>query len=798
MSASYVPYLIAKYVTGLDNSVQPWLQPDDSQESLLDGFVYRGVWNKRPGFDQYATGQQGGSAYTESRIITTTTSESYGTGNGTAGPYTHTAAHIPLSRGSITITAGAQSATDDGLGNFVTTPAGGSGTVNYTTGAMSITFNAIVAVAQAITVTYSAFPGLPVMMVANYYTSAGVRELIVADTRNVNRYNETTNRLDFLALPITLTGNNHNFFTWVNYPDASNNKRLLFANSVDPILQYDGTTITVYAFTLTGVTTLSALLMFQLKDRLILLRTREDGVVFGQRIRISGTGANSDVFDTTATGAGVIDIPDASFIFAAAFNRDDLVIFTENSTWILQFTGSDVVPFTLVRLDSSRGSGAPFSGFTYLERTTTISPRGYIGTDGYRVDRIDDKIPEYSFDQIDQSNFDLCFAGSVDEDRDLYLIHPSPQNPTSDRILVTNYEEDNYCVYRIPLSCMGNFIESFNTTWTDMLEFENWDEMAERFGNWQAFSYTKGLPFAVGGGQNGQIWRLNVNGIEDDPVRIRNATVIDSHTLQIETDFNIFVDGDYIFINGMSGMAEGNDKQGAIKSIITPNRVFQLDMPTDRFSSYTSGGFASRVIPFESTTKKFNPFSQNAQKVRCGYLYMYVSASNTGVTRNINLVNITQTNPAIVTANNHQFKNNQIITIHGAGGMTQINGLASEITVIDQNTFSLNAIDATAFSAYTSGGVASGPEECFIDVEIITNDNLNVTQVEDASLITYQHPYRINCTPDNNDLGSKRWVKIFINQTARFIQFKLTNTQALSVIQIQAMMPGFAGVGRLI
>ncbi len=798
MSASYVPYLIAKYSTGLDRAVQPWLLPDEAQDSLFDGFVYRGVWNKRPGYDQFATGLEGGSTYTESRMVHNVLAESYGTGSGITGPYTHTAANIPLSRGSITITAGAQSAVDDGLGAFVTTPAGGTGTVNYTTGQMSVTFNGVVPGATAITVTYDYYPGLPVMMVASFYTATNVRQLIVADTRFVNRYNSTTNRLEDISGSTTYTGNNTNFWSWVNYPDASNAPRLLFVNNKDLIQQYDGTSVTDYSPTLSGGTPLSSMLMFQIRDRLILLRTIENGTTFGKRIRISGTGADCDVFDTTATGAGLIDIPDATWIFAAAFNRDDLIIFTEQSTWLLQYSGNDVVPFTLNRLDNSRGSGAPYSGITYLNRTTTASQRGFILTDGYRVERMDDKIPEYSFNDIDQSNFNLCFAGSVDEDRDHYLIHPSPQQSKSDRILVTNYEEDNFSVYRLALSCMGNYVEAFDTTWNELLQFSNWDEMAMRYGNWESFAYTRGLPFAIGGGHNGQIWRLNVNGIEDNPVKIRAISVIDAHTLQVETDFNNFVIGDYIFINGIVGMAEANDKQGAIKSIITANRIFQLDMPTMRFSAYTSGGLASRVIPFESTTKKFNPFAQNAQKIRCGYLYMYVSASNTGLTRNVNIDAITISNPAVITADNHNFKTGQIIIIYGVTGMTQINGNSSSITVIDENNFSMDEIDSSGYSAYVSGGVAAGPEECFIDIQVITNDEPDTTQVEDSSLATIPQPYRINCSPDLRDEGTKRWSKIYINQTARFIQFKVTNTQALSVIQIQAMMPGFAGVGRLI
>lgn len=36
---SFQGYLIANFATGLDKAVQPWLIPDDAQETLFDGFV---------------------------------------------------------------------------------------------------------------------------------------------------------------------------------------------------------------------------------------------------------------------------------------------------------------------------------------------------------------------------------------------------------------------------------------------------------------------------------------------------------------------------------------------------------------------------------------------------------------------------------------------------------------------------------------------------------------------------------------------------------------------------------------
>lgn len=954
---AYVPYLIGKYAQGLDHSVQPWLLPDDAQDSLYDGFVYRGEWCKRPGYSQFAVGQVSSASYTESRMVKAVSGASMtGAINSINKTYTITAT-TPLSRGGFTVVGNtpSQSLTDNGLGYFlfstvnlsaitqaspvlvttstnhgyttgdqvVITNAGGmtqinsplaytitvtglatftlngvdstlysaftsggtvqkvAGTINYSTGAVSVTF-ATAPTAGTVVANYNYHPGLPVMMVANFYKATGVRELIVADTRNLNRYNPTTNRLEYISAS-AFTGDDTNFFSWVNYKAPDGTPRLLFTNNVDSIFQYDGTTVSAYpvyttstavsesygsgtggsgpythsaastpvvrrsvtvtagaqsvtddglgAFTGDGTGTINyttgamsvtfsavvglgdpitvaykalsaaittALHLFTMKDRLVILRPTYSTGIKGQRILVSGTGYYCDTFTTDAPGAGFVDLSDPSWIYAAAFNRDDLIIFTQNSTWIQKYTGNDVVPFVFDKLDQSRGSGAPYSGITYLNQTTTLSQRGFIGTDGYKVERTDDKIPQFSFNDINQNRFQVCFVGTMDEDRDHYLLYPSPGQSVSNRILVTNYEEGNYQVYRLPLSCMGEFIEAIDYTWSDLSAFSTWDDMAARFGNWNAFSYMKGLPFAIGGGHGGEIWRLNVNGIEDNPTKIRAITVVDSNTLQITTDYQRWALGDYIYIDGISGMAEANNKQGAIKNVITPNYVFQIDLRTTRFSTYTSGGTASRVIPFESSTKKFNPFVQECKKVRCGYMYFYVTSSGVATTRNVNISGVSLANPCVITATNHQFQDGNLVAIYGVSGTVQLNGLQSRITVIDADSFSLDSINSSSFTAYTSGGVAAGPDKCFIDVEITTNDNLEKTQVEDSSLVTYGKPYRVDCTPDLHDGGSKKWVKIYPNQVGRFIQFTMKNTQAMSDIRIQAIMPGFDGVGRLI
>lgn len=827
----YTPYLIANFETGVDRRLQPWLSPDDAQQELLDGYVYRGTMSKRDGYNYLAIGERGGSTYRESRIVHTLTAVAPSTGviDGANKTFTFVGT-AQIARGSVTITGSSpvQVVTDNGLGILI---GAGTGTVNYITGAISVTFTTAPDVASTVLLTYSFMPGNPVMMIASFYTSTNDRQLIVADTQYVNRYNTTTNTLQDITTNV-YTGNKFNFFSWTNYPDATDNNRLLFVNNKDVIQSYDGTTIIDYAPTITGVTLITCLLMVQFKDRLILLRTTEDGTIFPRRIRVSGIGnPNCDNFDSTAIGAGIIEIPDNTWIYGAAFNRDDLMIFTEGSTWSLKYTGNDSTPFVLVKLDESRGSQAPFAAITYLNRTSAVSPRGLIITDGYQVERQDLNIPDFSYNEIsaaresnEPSSFELCFAGSVDADRDHYLIYPTqnqavPADRKSLRILTTNYDEDNYSIYRLPLSCMGTYVTSFNVTWDDLFSFPNWEDFSNSYENWNSFAYSDGAPFSVGGGHHGEIWKLAVTESEDNVVRIRNITIIDSSTIEVTTDWNNYsqnnnttgfgygnepdMGNDYIFLTAIQGMVEVNNKQYPIKTVVSHN-VFRLDIidgNTSSFSAYTSGGTSVRVIPFDALMKQFNPFVGSDKKVRCGWLYMYVDTTGTNLTENLEIININQSNPGVVTTqDDHNLTTGKQVFIFGVGGMVEVNGLEANITVLSPNTFAFNGVDTTGFTAYTSGGYASTSVPATISIDVYIDDRNDEDDGDDETQLGAYgpDPYQGNCTNMTFVKGTKKWYKVYINQTGKFIQFRFRNQQAGTIINIQACMPGFQPVGRLI
>lgn len=66
----------------------------------------------------------------------------------------------------------------------------------------------------------------------------------------------------------------------------------------------------------------------------------------------------------------------------------------------------------------------------------------------------------------------------------------------------------------------------------------------------------------------------------------------------------------------------------------------------------------------------------------------------------------TQANPVVISCTGHGFATGDRIRMCAVGGMTQIDSTDFTITVINANSFSLNGINGTGYSAYTSGGWA--------------------------------------------------------------------------------------------
>ena len=142
----------------------------------------------------------------------------------------------------------------------------------------------------------------------------------------------------------------------------------------------------------------------------------------------------------------------------------------------------------------------------------------------------------------------------------------------------------------------------------------------------------------------------------------------------------------------------------------------------------TEGTDNGADIACELYTNAWNPYIQEGAEARLLYLDIYADVEkNTQITvefykdsdvspylsKTVDLLpplgfitdvaNITQASPAQVTASQHGLADGDVIYIYGVKGMLEIDG-GYTITVVDENNFTLDSTNSTAFTAYTTGG----------------------------------------------------------------------------------------------
>lgn len=228
--------------------------------------------------------------------------------------------------------------------------------------------------------------------------------------------------------------------------------------------------------------------------------------------------------------------------------------------------------------------------------------------------------------------------------------------------------------------------------------------------------------------------------------------------------------GDEVFISGVGGMTELNNRNFKIANVNAGSNTFELqlmdgstDLNTTGYTTYTSGGTAERIYqittPYDSSDLSELQFVQSADVItivhpeyqprdlsRTGHsswsldviTFKPESARATGLNASTgggsgetyewqvtaidpdtleeslpaieatkNITAITKANPAVVTISSHGYSNGQQVEIASVGGMTELNGRRFTIAGVTTNTFQLQGEDSSNHTTYTSGGTAA-------------------------------------------------------------------------------------------
>lgn len=487
---AYKPYLISNFRTGYDYEVEPWLLPRDAFKKLYNAYLYRGIINKRRGYTEFV------------HLAHSKTAEAYATGNGSDKTYTHTAAKKPIRAGSLTVTgpgAGAEVFTDNADGTL-TGDKGGTGTVNYTSGAISVTFNA--APTGAFTCAYYFYPDLPVLGIFTFYDNVGGSELLFFDTKRTLSYDETNlNTIDISGAADIFTGTDASLVWLENWNGVS-----YFTNNKDRVKSYNGTPpVADVLFDTDGdgnnnVNTCE--LIFAFKNRLVLLRTNEGGTVYPQRARWGKQGG------TDFTNDEYTDAPTVDWIIGGEFLGDKLIVFFERSIWELRYTGDYDLPFTWIKICDTEGCYAPFSLGVFSSDILSLSATSIVSCDGLEAVPVDKLIPDIALD-FSQEEIGRAYAANLDELKQFWLSYPKPGSSVCDETLVLNYNDRSWSVFGLPFQCFGFFKISEDLTWDDPVI--DWDSET----TWDDKSMQGGYPTTMGGSHDGYVFQCNSGGQDD-------------------------------------------------------------------------------------------------------------------------------------------------------------------------------------------------------------------------------------------------------------------------------------------
>ncbi len=435
----------------------------------------------------------------------------------------------------------------------------------------------------------------------------------------------------------------------------------------DGIRWYDGTGWVNFDPPLDATTTPNilqgALLLFAYKGRLVALNTFEgqQGATptnFAQRARYSQQGSvfyappfpaggvtssNGNEWYTAPGLGGFEDAPTAEVIVAAEFIKDVLVVYFERSTYRLVSTTNSARPFFWEKINTEIGAESTFSTVPFDKEILSIGPNGVYECDSINIERIDQKIPDqvFNFGEANQGitrihgirDFytQFCYWTYVDEGENSdgdFTTTPTFPN----KILAYNYLDESWANFQNYFTCFGYYQTSQNLTWATCNR--TWDAMTVP---WDSARNQTQFPLVVAGNQQGFVVSLSlVISSDDDPqdnapsLVIQNITnanpsifTVPNHNL----DFNT-----YVLITG-TGLSIDNQIYLVFPQSADTFYLVDSNGTIVSIAGYTFGGRVQTVENFFIQTKKFTPYIQSGQKVRVGYidLFLETDADDDGV-----------------------------------------------------------------------------------------------------------------------------------------------------------------------
>lgn len=496
---SYQPFLVADFRSdsGLDLKQDAWLTPAKAFETLINLYIKNGTIRKRLG--QRVYGQCGKENVAEAVGVSGSTN------------YTHTLSTLSPIRRSVRVYedgGGNKVLRDDGQGSFT---GNGTGTINYTTGAISVTFSS--ATTADVKVDYvSDNVTSPIRGIFRFRNSSGEDQLLAMDSDRLHLYN-TSN--DYFFPQKDTSSGVYDKWSSTNlvWTASEDDKVWIFDyDTTSGIKTWDGTTITDQTLTTNASADYveTAHCAFFWEDRLVLFDTIENesgtSVTHRNRMRWSQRGDTSVWLDDSIGKGGYSDASTNEEFISARMLGNSVIVMFDSSFWIAYYTGNPDLPFQWRELSRNRNSASTFGSQEFDDFITSFGQDGLIACDATRVFNIDQKIPNFIVEEFDIDYIDKAYSVRDDFNKQNLLAYTSTDegSTSNDRILVINYQEFTFSEYELSARCMGEWKTGADLTFEDLVGTVD-DNVNVTWGDGQLQA---GFPIILSGGSTGYVYQL--------------------------------------------------------------------------------------------------------------------------------------------------------------------------------------------------------------------------------------------------------------------------------------------------
>lgn len=515
--------------------------------------------------------------------------------------------------------------------------------------------------------------GNRIMGIHRYVSPDNVKNTLVFDTKRAAIWDDASKNFDPLDTADIFDSGDTDYVWSVNWQHSDSNNRLYFSNGK----AYDGSSLNGirYFSNPTGSTTTTTSfvpdlnasasrklygckLLFALKDRLIALNTFEYNssgptvTSHPQRARWCQAQGPSNWKDEVAGGGGFVDAPTGDHIISARSMDNRILVFFTDSVWILSPLNDPSLPFVWTQLDNKRSCDAKMATIGFNSNVVALGTRGIVSANFQQVTRIDNKIKNFTTDNINYDEIEKVFAFRDLRNERVMVLYPSNTSTDTNSALVLDEASGAFSTYSLAMNVLGYSNDGEDYGLDDFNASNDLDKSIQDFDDetFENFFWQDDQESLIGGDTEGKLY-------------VMQSTLSD--------DENAF-EATYTSADISPFKQDARSQFGYLDLYVDTNE--QTTLSVEFFKDDDTSPVVTKIINCLPDLKEVGQ-----------------------------ITNITQANPAVVTLKNHGLSNGSEIYIYGVRGMTSINGGPYSVTVVDSNNVSIG-VDSSAFSAFETNG----------------------------------------------------------------------------------------------